>query len=527
MIGDHHQLPPFVKNMAFQRYSNMEQSLFTRFVRLGVKTIDLDQQGRARASIASLYNWRYKNLGNLQHVQEKPEFVVANPGFVYDFQFIDVGDFNGQGETEPSAHYVQNLGEAEYVVATFMYMRLLGYPAEKITVLTTYNGQKSLIRDVIRARCANNPLFGTPAEITTVDKFQGSQNDFVLLSLVRTKIVGHLRDVRRLVVAMSRARLGLYVFGRRSLFENCAELQPAFNVLLSRPTRLALLPLESFPTTRLASQPVKESEALFMQDMPSMADYVYRRTLAAVDTINKEQKLVPMEEEEEEEEVDESKKLELLALEAQAESLQKHDKESEEEDSDGDNENDENENDESDEDDDDDDDEETKEKDLDITATPTPTPTTTTTTTTTTTSYEKFSSVLGGAKRPLESDNSSSSTTDSNAMETETEPVVEHSNKKARIAQASEDEEKEVEEKSEKKLEKKLEEKEKNQATDKTEETVKEKEFVSLQGKPMNTVKQIAKLTVAELKQELNHRNITPSGLKDDLVNQLHKSLNE
>lgn len=34
------------------------------------------------------------------------------------------------------------------------------------------------------------------------------------VSLVRTQHVGHLRDVRRLVVTMSRARLGLYVFGR-------------------------------------------------------------------------------------------------------------------------------------------------------------------------------------------------------------------------------------------------------------------------------------------------------------------------
>lgn len=49
MIGDHHQLPPVIKNMAFQKYSNMEQSLFTRFVRLGVPTVDLDAQGRARA----------------------------------------------------------------------------------------------------------------------------------------------------------------------------------------------------------------------------------------------------------------------------------------------------------------------------------------------------------------------------------------------------------------------------------------------------------------------------------------------
>ena len=93
-------------------------------------------------------------------------------------------------------------------------------------------------------RCSNNPLIGRPHKITTVDKFQGQQNDYILLSLVRTYNVGHLRDVRRLVVAMSRARLGLYIFGRVSLFKNCFELQPAFNILTKRPLELHLCPNE-------------------------------------------------------------------------------------------------------------------------------------------------------------------------------------------------------------------------------------------------------------------------------------------
>lgn len=54
MIGDHHQLPPVIKNMAFQKFSNMEQSLFTRIVRLGIPTVDLDEQGRARPRFANL-----------------------------------------------------------------------------------------------------------------------------------------------------------------------------------------------------------------------------------------------------------------------------------------------------------------------------------------------------------------------------------------------------------------------------------------------------------------------------------------
>ncbi|GJP44192.1 hypothetical protein CLOM_g3581, partial [Closterium sp. NIES-68] len=241
LIGDHNQLPPVVKNMAFQKYSRMDQSLFTRFVRLGVPYIELNAQGRARPSIAQLYNWRYRDLGDLPVVKTREEYVQANGGFAWEYQLVDVGDWMGRGESEPNPWFYQNLGEAEYVVSVFQYMRLMGYPAEKISILTTYNGQKHLIRDVIERRCAANPRFGRPSKVTTVDRFQGQQNDYILLSLVRTRTVGHLRDVRRLVVAMSRARLGLYCFCRRSLFEQCYELQPTFQLLLQRPDRLGLV----------------------------------------------------------------------------------------------------------------------------------------------------------------------------------------------------------------------------------------------------------------------------------------------
>jgi intron-binding protein aquarius len=167
LCGDHFQNSPVVQNMAFRQYANLEQSLFSRLVRLGVPTINLDQQGRARPSIASLYQWRYPHLGNLPLVQTSPEFRVANAGFNY----------KGRGESEPTPHFIQNLGEAEYAVAIFQYMRLLGYPAATISILTTYAGQRALIKDVLHHRCAKNPLFGMPKIVTTVDKYQGEQND--------------------------------------------------------------------------------------------------------------------------------------------------------------------------------------------------------------------------------------------------------------------------------------------------------------------------------------------------------------
>ena len=177
LCGDHLQNSPIIQNLAFRQFANLEQSLFLRLVRLGVPIINLDQQGRARPSIAELYKWRYVRLGDLPNVLHGSEYVHANAGFLYDYQFIDVPDYKGAGERQPTPHFLQNLGEAEFAVAIFQYMRLLGYPAAKISILTTYSGQRALIRDVLGHRCARNRLFGLPKTVTTVDKYQGDQND--------------------------------------------------------------------------------------------------------------------------------------------------------------------------------------------------------------------------------------------------------------------------------------------------------------------------------------------------------------
>lgn len=282
LCGDHLQNSPVVQNLAFRQYANLEQSLFLRLVRLGVPTIMLDQQGRARPSLAGLYRWRYPKLDNLPAVESSPEFQRANAGFRFDYQFINVPDYKGRGEMEPTPHFIQNLGEAEYTVALYMYMRLLGYPASKISILTTYAGQKALIRDVLSHRCAKNRLFGMPRIVTTVDKYQGEQNDYVILSLVRTARVGYLRDIRRLTVALSRARLGLYVLGRREVFEASYELKPAFDILLQRPDKLALVTNEMFPTSRAL---VDEVEATEMEGVEHLGQYVFEMTKAKVEAL--------------------------------------------------------------------------------------------------------------------------------------------------------------------------------------------------------------------------------------------------
>ncbi|CAG8287914.1 unnamed protein product [Penicillium olsonii] len=279
LCGDHYQNSPVIQNMAFRQYAHFEQSLFLRLARLGVPVINLDKQGRARSSIAELFRWRYQELGDLPVVQTAPEYQKANAGFQFDYQFINVPDYQGTGEREPTPHFIQNLGEAEYAVAMYQYMRLLGYPASKISILATYAGQTALIRDVLSHRCGKNPMFGMPKIVTTVDRYQGEQNDYVILSLTRTRSVGYLRDVRRLTVALSRARLGLYILGRREVFESCYELKPAFDLLLQRPDKLMLSPGEMFPSARDANAAVGGTP---MESVEHLGQYVFEMTQAKV-----------------------------------------------------------------------------------------------------------------------------------------------------------------------------------------------------------------------------------------------------
>ena len=55
--------------------------------------------------------------------------------------------------------------------------------------------------------------------ISTVDAFQGSENDLIILTTVRTKSIGFSADPKRLNVAISRAKGQLIIIGNRDLLE--------------------------------------------------------------------------------------------------------------------------------------------------------------------------------------------------------------------------------------------------------------------------------------------------------------------
>ena len=237
--------------------------MFHRLVRLGARIFELDEQGRSRPEISSLYRWRYGAppnfaLKDLPAVSEKGSpHGLANAGFACTSQLVDVGPYMSRGEVSVLGGSYQNLAEAEFVVAAFSYMRLLGYPAEKIAILTTHADQASLIDDIVRQRCVPEDFLGSPGAISTTDAFQGCEADYVLLSLVRTEGLEPGRDVEGLLGSLSRARLGMWIFCRTSLFENCFELAPVMHQLQSKPRHLQLVLNEHWPSSRPANGELK------------------------------------------------------------------------------------------------------------------------------------------------------------------------------------------------------------------------------------------------------------------------------
>ena len=115
----------------------------------------------------------------------------------------------------------------------------------------------------------------------------------VILSLTRTSRVGYLRDVRRLTVALSRARLGLYILGRREVFESCFELRQAFDILLQRPDKLMLVTGELWPSERiLADEGGKDVPGQTpMESVEHLGQYVYEMTKSKIQQIRAERGL--------------------------------------------------------------------------------------------------------------------------------------------------------------------------------------------------------------------------------------------
>lgn len=85
-------------------------------------------------------------------------------------------------------------------------------PAQSVAVLTPYAKQAELLKKILAGRSRD-------VEVSTIDAFQGRETDVVVLVTVRCNEhgeIGFLKDLRRMNVALTRARAGLVVVGNRA-----------------------------------------------------------------------------------------------------------------------------------------------------------------------------------------------------------------------------------------------------------------------------------------------------------------------
>lgn len=214
LAGDHLQLPPTVlsKQAAAEGF---ETSLLERMVGAYGKTINrrLTVQYRMheqimRFSSDTFYDGeliadasvRQHRLVDLPHVAET--HLTVEP-----VTFIDTAGKGWEEELEEEGESKFNPGEGSLVLHKVQELCDAGLPPQDIAVIAPYAAQVRWMRD----RSDMDEL-----EIDTVDGFQGREKEAVVISLVRSNFegeIGFLGDIRRMNVALTRARRKLIVVG--------------------------------------------------------------------------------------------------------------------------------------------------------------------------------------------------------------------------------------------------------------------------------------------------------------------------
>jgi predicted DNA helicase len=206
LAGDHLQLPPTVVSEAAAE-GGLGVSLFERLAEAhgGEATVTLQEQRRMNEAIMrfpseALYGGRLRAHPSVAswRLDDEPFLFVDTAGTGFE---------EGMPEGSESRH---NEGEADLVVREVERVLALGLPPADLAVISPYDAQVQRLRQLLAARMEEG------LEVDTVDGFQGREKEAVVVSLVRSNEageVGFLADVRRMNVAITRARKKLVVVG--------------------------------------------------------------------------------------------------------------------------------------------------------------------------------------------------------------------------------------------------------------------------------------------------------------------------
>ena len=205
MLGDHKQLRPKPYSYEIAKKYNFEISMFERLINNNIKYVSLKYQRRMKPLFSNFVKLIYGKENYIDKVEERENM----KGFTSDFYIITHNQLEEEKEGLKSKF---NEYEANYIVKLCEYIIEQGYNGNQITILTFYVGQVMSIMSLFK----KSYLKDNNIKISTVDNYQGEENDIILLSLVRSnkeKVIGFLKNFNRVCVAFSRAKLGFYIIG--------------------------------------------------------------------------------------------------------------------------------------------------------------------------------------------------------------------------------------------------------------------------------------------------------------------------
>jgi senataxin len=222
LVGDPQQLPATVIGKR-ELVGNYERSLFERLEHCGLPVHTLDVQYRMHPAISvfprnQFYQGVLKDADSVAHISP----IFSRPPYnLNPFVFVDVL----AGRDVKSQQSLSRSNSEEAAVCVSLYFALLRMSQEQglglngsVGIISPYAEQVKLLKQTFEAAGVRVSGHLDDIEIATVDSFQGKEKDIIILSTVRgcpeSNSVGFLADVRRMNVALTRAKQGLFVVGK-------------------------------------------------------------------------------------------------------------------------------------------------------------------------------------------------------------------------------------------------------------------------------------------------------------------------
>lgn len=216
--GDHCQLPPTVKSVEAER-AGLSRSLMESVVDKCRSAVELlTVQYRMNEAIMRFSSdWFYG--GRLQAAEEVKCRGILD--FDSPLEWLDTSEMDFSEKYVSATGGRVNSDEGEFMLDSLeAYIKRIGEKRVEdenldFAVISPYKAQVSWLRRNAKKRNVLRRLKGKIA-INTIDGFQGQERDVVFISLVRSNDdgkIGFLSDLRRMNVAMTRARMKLVIIG--------------------------------------------------------------------------------------------------------------------------------------------------------------------------------------------------------------------------------------------------------------------------------------------------------------------------